>query len=479
MKKKTARISSRAAFKNFDLLSAAFEQTADHVVITDYEGVIIYVNPAFEKTTGFTAEETLGKTPRILKSGKHDRLYYKKMWETIKAGRVFQDTLINQKKNGELYYADQTITPILDDHGNPTHFVSIWKDVTQRVLARQEMERLHEELKLEKNKLEKILNFGETIGTIENYHKLIDFIVEQAASILESERCSLMLLDPEKGELCIKGAIGLPEHVIKSSKCTLGEGIAGLVAQEDKPMLVEVIDTDDRISRGRHQHYRTQSFLSVPIELDRKLIGVLNVTDKISRDNTIYSELDLKILLTIVRQVAVALENAQLSKELKYLTILDPLTTLYNHRYLMECLNYEIKRFKRFKRNLCLLLIDVDNFRDYNDKFGRREGDMLLKKTGVIIKKSLREVDIICRYSADTFAAVLPETNKTEAERLGRMIMRAVKRAKFNEPVSLSMGIAKCIEDMNRHDLISTASAALHKAKENGKDNIYYEHQKK
>jgi len=322
-------------------------------------------------------------------------------------------------------------------------------------------------------KLEKILNFGEEIETIHNFNKLIDFIVEQAASILESERCSLMLLDEHKGELCIKGAVGLEHDIIKKSKVNIGEGIAGLVVREGKPILVKIIDDDKQYQKDFLSTYKTRSFLSVPIKIDQKIIGVLNVTDKKSRDNSIYTEIDLKILLAIVRQVSIALENAQLSKELKYLTITDPLTTLYNHRYLMECLAYEIRRFKRFNRPLCLLIMDVDDFKKYNDDFGRLEGDGLLKTISETLKETLREVDVICRYAGDEFVAILPETSETEAKRLAELIQKSIKNLKLNCPVTLSMGIAKCTNGMNRHDFILKANASLHKAKSDGKNRIY------
>jgi len=463
----------KAALKNFDILVSAFEQTADHVMITDIEGVILYINPAFEKTTGYPAIEAIGQTPRILKSGKYDKSFYKNLWNTILNGRTFQGTIANKKKNGELYYTDQTITPIQDTYGQITHFISIWKDITERIHARQELDRLHENLKFEKQKLEKILNFGEKIGTIHNFNKLIDFIVEQASSILESERCSLMLLDEYKGEMCIKGAVGLQPEIIKKSKLNIGEGIAGLVVREGKPILVKIIDDDKRFQRDNSSTYRTKSFLSVPIKFDQKLIGVLNVTDKKNKESSVYTELDLKILLTIVRQVAVALENAQLSKELKYLTITDSLTSLYNHRYLMECLAYEIRRFKRFNRSLCLLIMDVDDFKKYNDDFGHQEGDVLLKKISEILKETLREVDMICRYASDEFVAVLPETSEIEVKRLAEMIQKSVKKLNLKNPVTLSMGVAKCLDGMNRHDFILKANASLHKAKSDGKNRIY------
>ncbi len=116
-------------------LSMAVEQTADCVVITDREGVILYVNAAFEKETGYTREEALGKTPRILKSGEHDPRFYEALWKTILAGNVFKAVFINRKKTGELVYEQKTITPLKDSQGNITHFVSTAKNITEQVQA--------------------------------------------------------------------------------------------------------------------------------------------------------------------------------------------------------------------------------------------------------------------------------------------------------------------------------------------------------
>ena len=135
MAKKILSKKPKSPRRHFDMMSAAFEQTADHVVITDTEGVILYVNPAFEKTTGYTKKDAIGQTPRILQSGKHDEKFYKKVWDTILSGRTFQGTIINKKKNGELYHSDQTITPIHDEFGKISNFISIWKDSTERTSA--------------------------------------------------------------------------------------------------------------------------------------------------------------------------------------------------------------------------------------------------------------------------------------------------------------------------------------------------------
>lgn len=141
-----------------ETLSLAIEQTADSVLITDRNGVIEYVNPAFEQMTGFTRAEVIGATPRILRSGVQPPSYYDKLWSTIKAGQTFQTTLTNRRHDGELYEEDQTITPIRDMSGEISHFVSTGRDVTQRKRTQEALKRLNQQLEREAARVANILH---------------------------------------------------------------------------------------------------------------------------------------------------------------------------------------------------------------------------------------------------------------------------------------------------------------------------------
>jgi PAS domain S-box-containing protein len=112
-------------------LANAVEQTADTVIITDRSGRIEYVNPAFESTTGYCAEEAIGQTPRLLKSGLHPPEFYRALWARLLAGQVVREVLVNRTKSGTHYYAEQTITPMRDSRGTITSFVSVIKDITE------------------------------------------------------------------------------------------------------------------------------------------------------------------------------------------------------------------------------------------------------------------------------------------------------------------------------------------------------------
>jgi two-component system cell cycle sensor histidine kinase/response regulator CckA len=114
-------------------LSCAVEQSADAIFVTNREGIIEYVNPAFETLTGYSQQEVTGQTPAMLKSGQQAPVLYRELWETIRSGDICRSILVNRKKNGELYYVDESTSPILDAEGSITSFVSNSRDFTERL----------------------------------------------------------------------------------------------------------------------------------------------------------------------------------------------------------------------------------------------------------------------------------------------------------------------------------------------------------
>jgi diguanylate cyclase (GGDEF)-like protein/PAS domain S-box-containing protein len=118
-------------------LSSAIEQTADSVIITDPDGVIVYVNPAFEQTTGYSRAEAMGQKPSLVKSGQHDNGFYRDLWKTILRGQTFRAVFINRRKDATLYYEEKTITPLTDASGGIIQYVSTGKDISERVRAEQ------------------------------------------------------------------------------------------------------------------------------------------------------------------------------------------------------------------------------------------------------------------------------------------------------------------------------------------------------
>lgn len=129
-------------------LSSALEQAADLVIITGKDGVIEYVNQAFEITTGYSREQVIGKKPSLIKSGQHDGKFYERLWNKILRGEVFTDVIINRRRDGSIYYEEKSITPLRDKRGNIIHFISTGKDITERmqIQARLEFQAHHDAL---------------------------------------------------------------------------------------------------------------------------------------------------------------------------------------------------------------------------------------------------------------------------------------------------------------------------------------------
>lgn len=352
--------------------------------------------------------------------------------------------------------------------------LEVYHDITEQKKSEEMVQHLAETLRSEKQKLEKVLSIDLRMRSIRKLNDLVDFIVDKSTEVLEAEKCSLMLLDSGSGELSIRGAKGLDNDIIIGSRVKVGDSISGMVAEESCPILVKDIESNVRIARQNRPSYRTKSFISVPIKLHNKVIGVVNIADKKALADKVFSETDLSILCTIVHLASVAIENADFVRQLTHLSMTDSLTNMPNHRYFINNLEREIHRAKRYTTSLCLFMIDIDNFKTYNDTFGHLEGDRLLKSFGKILKSSLRVVDIVCRYAGDEFVVILPETGVSEAKVAAKKIKSAIEGGLSNQKITISVGLAKYVgPNMSKYDLILKADTALYEAKKQGKNTIY------
>jgi diguanylate cyclase (GGDEF)-like protein len=165
----------------------------------------------------------------------------------------------------------------------------------------------------------------------------------------------------------------------------------------------------------------------------------------------------------------------------KVLSSIDGLTELYNYRYLHQYLKIELEREKRYKRHLSLVMLDIDDFKNYNDQYGHLVGDMVLKRLATILKNATRGCDVLCRYGGEEFAVVLPETNKEEAIIVCERIRRSIERTdmideKGNEVgnIRATLGLASFpIDADNKDDLIENADRALYQGKKKGKNCVF------
>ncbi|MBI5415944.1 MAG: diguanylate cyclase [Candidatus Omnitrophica bacterium] len=446
-----------------DLHRRLIETVRSGIFLTEVHGKLTYVNHAFVEMLGYNTKDQVVATnffEDLFFDPEGKKAFFKRMQET---GFVRDFETRHRRRDGTDIVVSLTCNYIYNDRGAVIGAEGVIQDITDK-------KRLEEELVTEKRKLEQILAFDEQIGAVRDYDKLVDFIIDKTALLLEVKRCSLMLLDKDGQGLFIQGARGLDEKTVKDCHMQMGQMVAGYVAESRTPMLVKNIEYDERFKRSSKIYYFSRSFISVPVILEHKLIGVINVTDHAKSRN--FNEIDLRILGAVAREVAVALENAELYKQLNYLTITDPLTLIYNYRQFSQSLNYEIKRRGRVAGHLCLIILDIDGFKAYNDTFGHLEGDDLLKGIGKIFKSQLRETDIVCRYAGDEFAIILPDISLEGAGVAAEKIRQAVEGAVFKSPVTVSVGVAAHTKGLSQYDFIMKADRALYQAKREGKNRV-------
>jgi diguanylate cyclase (GGDEF)-like protein len=219
--------------------------------------------------------------------------------------------------------------------------------------------------------------------------------------------------------------------------------------------------------------------MSIPLKLGEKTIGVLNISDKIT--GAVFSEQDMVLLRSFASFASIALERSSyysLAGHLKELSITDPLTGLFNRRYFEERFFEEIQRSKRHSLSFSLAMIDIDDFKLFNDTEGHLAGDEILKNIANIAKDSLRIIDVIARFGGEEFAVIMPQTDKDEAfmvtERIRKSIAEYLPRTWNvfpNDAITISIGIASFPSDGNdRKSLIRNTDKALYTAKIKGKD---------
>ncbi len=341
--------------------------------------------------------------------------------------------------------------------------------------------RLHADLSRKFERFAATVELAKALAPIRSYEVLLESILSKSADLLAAERGSLMLLDRETDALLLEVRKGVIEGLAEKLRIPKGEGIAGQVATRGEPLLVQDLELDPRVLQKNRGHYKTRSFLSVPLKIGDRTIGVLNLSDKVSGE--VFTEDDLQLIQSFASHAVVVLERNVLygqTEELKRLSITDPLTGLLNRRYFQERLEEEIARSRRHGRSLSLMMLDIDGFKTYNDTFGHPSGDRLLKLVSEAIMRTVRSMDIVARYGGDEFLVLLPETEPARAAQIAERIRGDVADVAL-EPgstpargivaVTVSIGIAGYPRNgATLEEIISQVDRALYQAKSRGKN---------
>ncbi len=346
----------------------------------------------------------------------------------------------------------------------------------------REIDQLRGELAYRSRVAESLQHFLERISSTDP-QETYQAILKNSKELLLAERASLQVFDGTANELILRAGIGLSTETSEASHTRSGEGISGRVLETGKALVVENIDHAGLKAAPLKRKYKTKSFISYPVTIGGRKIAVLNFTDKTGGGR--YDEVDLSLLDIIGPQVALALERAEWQEratEFQLMSITDPLTGLLNRRYLQERLNEELNRSKRYEYPMSFLMIDIDDFKSYNDHNGHQAGDLALQITARCLKVALRSADVACRYGGEEFCILLPQTPASEAgviaERMRQRVMDThYPHGKSQQlgSVSISIGVSSFSQHIDTAErVIAAADRALYHAKGQGKNRVEF-----
>ena len=289
-------------------LSRAVEQSGSTILITDTSGNIEYVNPKFTQTSGYSAEEAIGQTPRLLKSGITSEEEYKQLWQTISGGNEWHGELLNKKKDGTLFWESVTISPVLNDRREITHFVGVKEDITERKQNELEIRRHIAEL-------EAVYENGLSVSRLRQPSEIGNCVIETFARHLPWHHVTIRLRKDTGDELELV-SFNLPslkeeerkeaeQHFVARIN-KVGQGLSGWVLQTGVPFRTGNVHTHPQYI---DTHAGIQSGLYVPLRVGDRIIGVISVE---SEAPNAFTEQDERLLATLANQTAVAFENARL-----------------------------------------------------------------------------------------------------------------------------------------------------------------------
>ena len=270
-------------------LARAVEQSPTSVVITAPDGTIEYVNPAFTKVTGYSTKKAVGSNPRVLKSGEHPKEFYKDLWATITAGRTWHGEFRNKKKNGELYWETASISPVLNEEGETTHFVAVKEDITERKRMEEELHEHRKHLEdlvaartLELSQSYEVQNLLNALLQVTVEDVPLDTMLERFLNRLldipwlpEKPHGSIHLLGDEPDTLVLKAQEGMPKAQLEQCrKIRVGQCACGRAVASRKTMFMDYSDERHEIKiDGLPLH----TVYCVPVRSGKTVHGVIKL----------------------------------------------------------------------------------------------------------------------------------------------------------------------------------------------------------
>ncbi len=474
---------------------SVFEYAGLAIVVYDANEIVQLWNKETERLTGYKAEEMIGrKIPQMSIETPEQRKELLK--QVHQRGYVESHETSMMRKDGTKVPVEITLAALRDIKGEIVAFSLICEDITARkrlerereealekLVREEETRRSNEKLSTLVNRLEAQNFLNNVLSEMRNLLEVCSSVKETAPIISSSARKlfpetqgALFLMNESRSDLESVTRWGdfsedVDNNFFVPGDCWgLRRGRVHIVGKaEDSPICAHV----RQIPAG--------GYMCLPLTARGNLIGLLHLrkarltTEQATQ--SLSSMSDMAIIFS--EQLSLAISNVKLTESLSRQSIQDPLSGLFNRRYMEESLGREIARAKRMQAQIGVVMADLDHLKVFNDTYGHTAGDLVIAQVGQVLKQKIRGSDIACRYGGEEFVIILPESSPEDTYKRADELREEMKRmelisqGQLLSSVTVSMGIATYPENgATADDLLRAADAALYKAKETGRDKV-------
>ncbi len=325
--------------------------------------------------------------------------------------------------------------------------------------------------------LEQITPLARQINCLD-MNRIANICVDRIPEIVGAGFASLYVLD-ETGSILHLQKSNHPYRINKIVSLNQNPPSPMVIAVRNRE-LIQVSDIDTHTSpvlkksqRPYADNYRTRNCVIAPLICQDRAVGVLNLADKGRAES--FSCEDIALIELISQLAGASIGNIKLFERIERQARADGLTGLMNHKTFYEVLERELWRSRRYGGHISLIMVDVDNLKAINDRYGHRAGDCVIREISSRLSRSIRQIDTAARYGGDEFAVMLPNTSVTDAAVVAERMVKAVSAApvvwkKDSVPVSISVGLGQCDSRSSPDEITSKSDQALYVAKQAGKN---------
>ena len=347
----------------------------------------------------------------------------------------------------------------------------------------QEKLALQNRLEARLREKEMLADLAQTFTQSLDINEVLQMVCDRVATTLGIDEVAILLFEPHSNALVCAAACGIPvDKEVVGLKFPLGVGITGELWEKDSG-LIYITDTatDDRFLHwgGAHE-VSVGAMVGIRLEFGTERLGMLDCTRLVQGG---FSEEDINLLSIVAHQAAIAVRNARLYQETLELATHDALTSLLNRRTFVELLETEWARRARFGDVLSVAILDIDNFKSYNDRYGHLLGDQVLAEVAAVLARNVRKVDVVARYGGEEFVVLLTRTGLDAALSVGEKLRRAVAAMSpadihpdLENTPTISVGVAEARPSREKGadplDVLDRADQALLRAKESGRNQV-------